>query len=189
MGKHDKFRAYWESIGKPSIDIKYPELSGEWQLFKSQRPNFDDDADYRINDDPHWELHRKWIDSDFTLPIEAKTSGQWHLLTSNIHWHNDWEYREAKQVSETIGDAEIDKTLAERGKRYGYFCNHAKISQSLKNAMHGDPGWCELDASQKEALEMIQHKIARILSGDPNYADNWHDIQGYAKLVEDQING
>src|SRR5690606_10084595 len=30
-------------------------------------------------------------------------------------------------------------------------------------------------------------KIARILIGDPNYADNWHDIQGYAKLVEERL--
>ena len=33
-----------------------------------------------------------------------------------------------------------------------------------------------------EALEMIAHKIARILSGDADYADNWVDIAGYAQL-------
>ena len=36
-------------------------------------------------------------------------------------------------------------------------------------------------------LGTIADKIGRILSGDPNYADNWHDIQGYAKLVEDRL--
>jgi hypothetical protein len=81
---HDKFRAYWESIGKPALEVFT--FNGHW--------------DYRIKDDPHWELRRKWIDSDFTLPIEAKTLGQWHLLTSNIYWQNELEYREAKQVNE-----------------------------------------------------------------------------------------
>ena len=36
---------------------------------------------------------------------------------------------------------------------------------------------------------MILHKIGRILNGDPNYADSWHDIAGYAKLVEDELSG
>ena len=34
---------------------------------------------------------------------------------------------------------------------------------------------------------MIQHKIARVLNGDPNYPDNWHDIAGYARLVEREL--
>lgn len=47
--------------------------------------------------------------------------------------------------------------------------------------------WESLSSDKKEALEMIAHKIARILNGDPNYADSWHDIVGYAKLVEDSL--
>jgi hypothetical protein len=35
---------------------------------------------------------------------------------------------------------------------------------------------------------MILHKIARIVNGDSNYADSWHDIGGYAKLVVDELN-
>lgn len=34
---------------------------------------------------------------------------------------------------------------------------------------------------------MIAHKIGRILNGDPNYADSWIDIAGYAKLVADRL--
>jgi hypothetical protein len=36
---------------------------------------------------------------------------------------------------------------------------------------------------------MIMHKVARILNGDPNYADNWIDIAGYATLVADRLEG
>ena len=48
---------------------------------------------------------------------------------------------------------------------------------------------CDLSPDQREALEMIAHKIARILNGDPDYADSWHDIAGYAQLVADRLNG
>ena len=46
-----------------------------------------------------------------------------------------------------------------------------------------------LDADQWEALDMILHKIARIANGDPNYADSWIDIAGYAKLISDRLEG
>ena len=94
----------------------------------------------------------------------------------------------------------IENTLAERGNRYGDFTDHARLCQDLKDVMttfavvQNTPNsvavhfpWGELPATHKQALEVIADKIARILSGDPNYADNWHDIQGYAKLVEDRL--
>jgi len=37
---------------------------------------------------------------------------------------------------------------------------------------------------QREALRIIASKISRMCSCDPEYADNWHDIAGYATLVE-----
>ena len=78
----------------------------------------------------------------------------------------------------------IDKVLAERGSRYGEFSAHAMITQNIKRAMYDSPNWRTLSYDKKEALEMIAHKIGRILNGDPNYADSWTDIVGYAKLVE-----
>lgn len=81
----------------------------------------------------------------------------------------------------------IKETLEQRGNRYGQFKYHARIAQALKEEMWMAPGWSALSDDQKEALEMIQHKVARILNGDPNYIDNWHDIQGYALLVEQRL--
>ena len=81
----------------------------------------------------------------------------------------------------------IDKVLAERGSRYGEFPDHAKITQNIKRAMYASPNWPYLSDDKKEALEMIAHKIGRILNGDPNYADSWTDIVGYAKLVEKDL--
>lgn len=82
---------------------------------------------------------------------------------------------------------DINETLQERGKRYGEFATHAQISQSLKWVMQSYENWFQLEKDQKEALEMIAHKIARILNGDPNYDDSWHDIAGYATLVADRL--
>ena len=83
---------------------------------------------------------------------------------------------------------DIDKTLAERGERYGSFDGHAQITQDLKRVMHNTSNWkTRLNDSQREALEMIAHKIGRILNGDPNYIDSWHDLVGYPKLVEDEL--
>lgn len=83
----------------------------------------------------------------------------------------------------------IDTTLAERGKRYGKFTGHAKITQDLKTLMRRHPGWANMVDDQCEALEMVAHKIGRILNGDPHYADSWVDIAGYTKLVADRLEG
>tara|TARA_R110000764_G_scaffold239181_1_gene337725 strand:- start:406 stop:669 length:264 start_codon:yes stop_codon:yes gene_type:complete len=80
-----------------------------------------------------------------------------------------------------------NKTLKERGSRYGNFEGQSALCQSLKAVMQAAPGWKRLSSAQKESLEMIQHKTARILNGDPNYADSWHDIAGYATLIDDML--
>ena len=76
-----------------------------------------------------------------------------------------------------------------RGDRYGIFSGHAEIAQQLKGVMrtYEAKRGCDLHPDQREALEMIQHKIARILNGDPTYADNWIDIAGYATLVANRL--
>ena len=81
----------------------------------------------------------------------------------------------------------INEMLAGRQARYGSFQGHAEISQALKLTMQEWAKWPMLEDDQREALEMISHKIARILNGDPNYADNWIDIAGYATLVANRL--
>ena len=83
---------------------------------------------------------------------------------------------------------DITTTLQERGQRYGVFTRHAEISQQLKQVIEGYQTKV-LAADQQEALDMICHKIGRIINGDPDYADSWHDIAGYAQLVADRLNG
>ena len=83
----------------------------------------------------------------------------------------------------------IDKLLEERGFRYGKFEQHARITQTMKEAMKVEScgNYDSLPDYMKEALEMICHKIGRIANGDPFYIDNWDDIIGYTKLVTDKL--
>jgi hypothetical protein len=81
----------------------------------------------------------------------------------------------------------IDATLAERGSRYGDFAKHAAVTQAIKTALFDCRARSSLPAYQVEALEMIAHKLGRIVNGDPFYHDSWHDIVGYAKLVADRL--
>lgn len=82
---------------------------------------------------------------------------------------------------------DINKTLQERGKRYGKYEGAAAASQGLKAVMRGTANWEHLSPNKKESLEMITYKIARILNGDPDYRDSWLDIVGYATLVEQSL--
>jgi hypothetical protein len=109
---------------------------------------------------------------------------------------NEWRdfYREdqvMKSVDPTPSNANMNiaSVLAERGSRYGSFSEHARITQSIKDAMANSKNFYLLDPSKKEALEMVAHKIGRILNGDPNYLDSWVDIVGYTQLIVDQLNG
>lgn len=85
----------------------------------------------------------------------------------------------------------MQKVLKERGDRYGRFDHHSEITQALKRDMRSFDlsKWAKLEPDQKESLEMIAHKIGRILNGDPNYEDSWRDIAGYATLVADRLKG
>lgn len=116
------------------------------------------------------------------MEIDATTS-------YNLACERAWKTKTPEALNAIVAASTIDKTLTERGTRYGPFADHASITQQLKLSMQETPGWKRLSPAQKESLEMIAHKIGRILNGDPNYADSWHDISGYASLVEKIING
>jgi hypothetical protein len=87
--------------------------------------------------------------------------------------------------------SDLNDTLEERGQRYGRFISHAFITQQLKTVIRHalEARQKQLADDQQEALDMICHKIGRIINGDPDYADSWHDIAGYAQLVADRLNG
>lgn len=84
---------------------------------------------------------------------------------------------------------DLNNLLADRLKTHGDFTDHATAAQFLKDWYRSWPNWHKLTPMQKETMEMIAHKQARILTGDPNVADHWEDIAGYAKLIVQRIHG
>lgn len=77
--------------------------------------------------------------------------------------------------------------LAERQKTHGDFAVHAQITCAIKDLMYDYENWERLHVTQREALDMIAHKIGRILAGDPDFKDHWDDIAGYARLVAERL--
>ncbi len=83
----------------------------------------------------------------------------------------------------------VDETLAERGSRYGEFADVAELTARIYGHLCAKMrGRDEFHAYHFEAIHMICQKLARAVCGDPMYPDNWHDIGGYSKLVENEIN-
>ena len=85
--------------------------------------------------------------------------------------------------------SDINEILKERGERYGKFSGHADIAQRFKRVMVAAPSWQHMSDSQREAMEMIVHKLARILNGDPAFIDSWADLCGYSQLIVKQLEG
>src|SRR4051794_30069410 len=84
-------------------------------------------------------------------------------------------------------DGTLPTILKERAKSHGEYTDHARVTQELKAIIHNEKNWKSLTDTQKETLEIIAHKIARILVGNPNHKDHWDDIAGYAVLTADRI--
>jgi hypothetical protein len=86
--------------------------------------------------------------------------------------------------------SDVADTLNERQKTHGDFTDNARVMQALKQIARSGNNWVghiELTPVQREALDMILHKVGRIVTGDPNVPDHWLDIEGYARLARERI--
>jgi hypothetical protein len=83
----------------------------------------------------------------------------------------------------------LAQTLQERGETHGPFVEQASMSQRLKENMRSHPNWGRLSTEQREALEMIAHKMSRVVCGNADHSDHWLDISGYATLAERSLGG
>jgi transposase-like protein len=86
---------------------------------------------------------------------------------------------------------EVDVTLDARAVEYGKFIEGAEVMQMLKRVVQAALNNRDktLAHDQAEAMDMIIHKIGRIVNGNPDVVDHWLDIAGYAKLVADRLEG
>ena len=88
-------------------------------------------------------------------------------------------------------ETDIDETLDARAQDYGKFKDGAALMQGIKRLLadHARMHNKTFADDQWEALEMIVHKIGRIVNGNPDKVDHWVDIAGYAKLIADRLQG
>lgn len=77
--------------------------------------------------------------------------------------------------------------LNQREKNYGDYSDVSDTSQRIKYVLRQNPNWEDLYPFQRESLDMIANKIARIINGNNEYTDSWIDIVGYAQLVVDRL--
>lgn len=83
----------------------------------------------------------------------------------------------------------IEATLAERQAQYGCFEDVARTTGKIMEALSEVRvnGLNDIPYPHRMALYMIASKMARIVNGDFNHKDGWHDIGGYSKLIEDLL--
>lgn len=83
--------------------------------------------------------------------------------------------------------SDVAATLTARAAEYGPFDTKSASIQRLKSEFRAMPKWSEMTGAMQEALDLIATKIGRIGFGNPAHQDSWHDIVGYAKLVDDAL--
>lgn len=86
---------------------------------------------------------------------------------------------------------QISTLIAERHKRHGDFETTASVAQAIKSAwrgvLHGENN--HLSPEQVESLDLISTKMARIVCGNADEPDHWLDIEGYARLARNRLEG
>ena len=108
----------------------------------------------------------------------------------------EWEKQQKdSQKHEQLGiemyEDAVDATLDARAVDYGKFIEGAEVMQMLKRVVQNALSNRDkvLAHDQAESMDMIIHKIGRIINGNPDVVDHWLDIAGYAQLVADRLNG
>lgn len=96
------------------------------------------------------------------------------------------------EIAPPVEDTDtVDETLDARALDYGKFIEGAEVMQMLKRVVQNALSNRDkvLAHDQAESMDMIIHKIGRIVNGNPDVVDHWLDIAGYAKLVADRLEG
>jgi len=104
------------------------------------------------------------------------------------------ELKEFKnEVKQETKFSATEQLVADRGKTHGAFVDHARCAQKLKEvimmetyarAQRKQP---RLTDQQRESIDMILHKIGRIVAGDSSFQDHWDDIAGYATIANKEF--
>lgn len=81
-----------------------------------------------------------------------------------------------------MAESRAEQISSERGKTHGSFATNADIAMRARLANRTYGWWGLLTPVQQLALDEIELKKARILSGSADFKEHWDDIAGYANL-------
>ncbi|RLA58556.1 MAG: hypothetical protein DRQ78_11810 [Epsilonproteobacteria bacterium] len=83
----------------------------------------------------------------------------------------------------------LDETLEERGTVYGDFEGNLYLRQQMMaaiNARYEAVNGKDLSNEQRHLFQDVIAKLAR-LAATPDHLDSWHDLAGYATLIEEVV--
>lgn len=96
--------------------------------------------------------------------------------TDRLKTHGD--YADVARISQRLTEV-FREEVYRMGLRRGVLYDVLGGKASSARLVHDE----DLDRMLCETIEMILHKIARIVAGDATFPDHWHDISGYADIT------
>jgi len=123
-------------------------------------------------------------DEDYRYQLEHYISRKEPSL--NDQYAEIEKVRKSHRTASEMADPTIKETLSQRQSQYGSFEDVATATQDLLKILE-KTGLKSLPSMHKEALHMICSKMVRIVNGDHNFIESWHDIAGYATLMENEL--
>ena len=175
MTKSDQIREHFRN----HPNARVPEVV---EKFKASRPMV-----YKL----HKEIKAELPDTVPMPTAEHEATSRAASLISRSKLTDKQRKERAAKYFPDAAKVSVGKVLEARGQDYGKFRDSAALMQGIKrlladhaarhNKLFADDQW--------EALEMIVHKISRIVNGNPDKVDHWVDIAGYATLVADRLEG
>jgi hypothetical protein len=89
--------------------------------------------------------------------------------------------------SYVINHGNIQELISKRAETHGSWPMTAHVAQAIKAAIHNTPNWETMSSSEREGLDMIAQKLARILTGDHMADEHWEDIIGYTEMIRREL--
>lgn len=137
------------------------------------------------------ECYTNKSDGGFRLPKDEPCDmSKWSELRGeslNDQYAEIEKVRQSHRTASETSNPTIKETLNQRQSQYGSFEDVAQTTEQLFQVIKGGASFVDFTESQRMALYMIFSKVARLSNGDCNHKDSWHDIAGYATLIDNEL--
>lgn len=124
-------------------------------------------------------------ESERLVPHQSALGNDIDEIVGKIEAHVEQE----RALEERFMAQNPEELTNERAKTHGSFADHARCTRRLKDVINDEHihrvtrGQSVLSSQQAEAIDMILHKIGRVMAGDASFQDHWDDIAGYAHIA------